>query len=115
MDGIYKIKKAKFPNFNNADICILYNSLENKNDNNNEDKKILSSDNDCDFYSIKDVENCKSKNYVGNNRKNNDDNNAEKSEEISIDDNSDNGLNEFEYALIEIKLNINKVEDSLIK
>lgn len=29
MDGIYKIKNAKFPNFNNADICILYNSLEN--------------------------------------------------------------------------------------
>ena len=28
-DGIYKIKKAKFSNFNNADISILYNSLEN--------------------------------------------------------------------------------------
>ena len=41
IDGLYKLKNAKFPNFNNDEFCLLYNFFDHKNSNDNENTKKL--------------------------------------------------------------------------
>ena len=77
-DGLYKLKNAKFPNFNNNEICLLYNFLDYKNNNDNEDIRIHTIDDGSYNYSNKIDENDSNNKGARNIRKYNDNNNASK-------------------------------------
>ena len=123
IDGLYKIKNAKFPNFNNDEICLLYNFLDHKNSNDNEAIEIVSNDDDSYDYRNKIDENDYSNKSVRNIRKFNDNKNISKTEKniinsfnngsfsVEEDENYNNELNNFDYAVLEIKLNQNKVDE----